>query len=663
MSTKQIDLGAVSAYAIAKKYGFQGTEAEWAEYIANASQNAKVASVSATNASRSETNAFNSASAASKSAESAEKYATEARNAAESASTSEQIKNDVVEMKNDIDEIAKRIETNKETVETAKTTAVESAASAKNIVEHAITVGEEFTEETKLNFQIPSDRKKVPTMKAFESLANYAEELKSHLTPLTNSGETKVPSGKVWTTTENGAIWMTPISGSGVVNPDDIKSAVHDYLDEHPVQADPVGASVKWNEPMFDIVNRHKLSNAIKLSQDGHLAHNSALTDCGGGVFACVWSEDVSGGTSDNANSNNVHGKLKFFASPFSTHYKVNGDDICLTSNNETYDVFPVGTVIDNHSVVSDSDHMVVAYDGNIHVFGMVKFDDGVIRICHTSGVFAKSGSGQNKSATYTPNGAYDIVQLSVDGVVGGYDFSRINSSWMKNPQINTNPYLEGSNYEFALSINGKAVALMKFAKTNPMVWEYTGFVPASDINLEVSRCFLSWTNNSTPTTILAYRTNKGYACIVGVHNGAELQRFYLPASNSRVRLLSISNYECLLSCEDVGRGDATIYKFNLDTTGHLSNPVQIWHSGNGIITDYLDIKVASNALIIVGTNGGGKNKKGISACTAIYNASKSDYAEFNNHLFNAVLNSPKTDEDINTLIDEKLGVIENGTY
>lgn len=43
MATKAIDLGAVSAYAVAVKNGFVGTEAEWEQYIANASINASQA--------------------------------------------------------------------------------------------------------------------------------------------------------------------------------------------------------------------------------------------------------------------------------------------------------------------------------------------------------------------------------------------------------------------------------------------------------------------------------------------------------------------------------------------------------------------------------------------------------------------------------------------
>lgn len=42
----RVDLGAVSAYAVAVEHGFDGTEAEWEEYIANASNNAAAANTS-----------------------------------------------------------------------------------------------------------------------------------------------------------------------------------------------------------------------------------------------------------------------------------------------------------------------------------------------------------------------------------------------------------------------------------------------------------------------------------------------------------------------------------------------------------------------------------------------------------------------------------------
>lgn len=476
---------------------------------------------------------------------------------------------------------------------------------------------------------------------------------------------------------------VTTLEAGGVPSAE-IEKAVSDYLTENPPVAvdaytkaesdakyalkgegggssDMVGASVKWNEPALDIINRHKLGEAIKLTPDGHFAHNACIVNST--ETMCAWSEDVSGGTSDNANSNNVHGKMKFIMSAWGLDYKADSDSLKLTGNDITYDIFPVDTVIDGHTVVSDSDHMMFADGANLHIFGMVKFEDNVIRVCHTHGTTEKQGTGPNRTATYTSSGEYEVVQLSVDGVVGEYDFSRVDSSWMKTPQINTNPYLNGSNYEFALSINGKAVALMKFAKDNPTVWEYTGKVDANDINLEVSRCLLSWSSNATPTTILAYRTNKGYACIVGMHNGVELQRFYLPAANSRVRLVKLSKFKCALACENIGRGDASIYTMNLDVTGHLSNPVQIWHSTENTITDYIDILVASKFLIVVGTNGGAKAKNGISACVVVYDSTISEYAEYNEHLLSALVNEGVTDDHINDLIDAKLGVIENGSY
>ena len=45
-NTLRKDLGAVSAYAVAVEHGFDGTEAEWEEYIANASNNAAAANTS-----------------------------------------------------------------------------------------------------------------------------------------------------------------------------------------------------------------------------------------------------------------------------------------------------------------------------------------------------------------------------------------------------------------------------------------------------------------------------------------------------------------------------------------------------------------------------------------------------------------------------------------
>lgn len=56
-NTLRKDLGPVSAYAVAVAHGFDGTEAEWEQYIANASTKAAQASASATAAAQSEANA------------------------------------------------------------------------------------------------------------------------------------------------------------------------------------------------------------------------------------------------------------------------------------------------------------------------------------------------------------------------------------------------------------------------------------------------------------------------------------------------------------------------------------------------------------------------------------------------------------------------------
>ena len=49
-TVEKVNLGAVSAYAVAKKHGFTGTEAEWEQYIANASLRAQQAAASAASA-------------------------------------------------------------------------------------------------------------------------------------------------------------------------------------------------------------------------------------------------------------------------------------------------------------------------------------------------------------------------------------------------------------------------------------------------------------------------------------------------------------------------------------------------------------------------------------------------------------------------------------
>ena len=74
------DLGPVSAYAVAVANGFTGTEAEWEQYIANASTAAQSAAGSATAAANSATAAAQSATAAAASQVAAAGSETEAAN-------------------------------------------------------------------------------------------------------------------------------------------------------------------------------------------------------------------------------------------------------------------------------------------------------------------------------------------------------------------------------------------------------------------------------------------------------------------------------------------------------------------------------------------------------------------------------------------------------
>ena len=68
IETRRADLGAVSAYAVARKNGFEGTEAEWEAYIANAGNQARTAAESASSAAASALSAGEKAAQAAESA-------------------------------------------------------------------------------------------------------------------------------------------------------------------------------------------------------------------------------------------------------------------------------------------------------------------------------------------------------------------------------------------------------------------------------------------------------------------------------------------------------------------------------------------------------------------------------------------------------------------
>lgn len=125
-SMREIDIGAYSAYAIAVKYGYQGTEEEWI-------QEQEANRVAAQNAADSANESMRGAKAAREGAETAEK------SAADSARTAEQSKNTAVagattatNKAAEAEGSAKRAETAADKLEESASAAADSAQAAKN---------------------------------------------------------------------------------------------------------------------------------------------------------------------------------------------------------------------------------------------------------------------------------------------------------------------------------------------------------------------------------------------------------------------------------------------------------------------------------------------------------------------------------------------------
>lgn len=432
--------------------------------------------------------------------------------------------------------------------------------------------------------------------------------------------------------------------GGGEVSDEQITDAVQDYLTENPVESDKIATATSWNHDALDIANDWRVRNSVLLSTSGKLAHNACACDCGNAV-ANVWAEDVSGGNSDNWQSANVHSKLRFTYDKFGVLWKISKSSAFV--HGTTYDLFPVGTEVVSaegvtYTIVSDSDNMLVYINNTLHIFTMAKGSDNKCHFVHTSGTVSRSGD----TVTWTPSNVFTEISLVVDGTSGAYDFTRINSTWT-NPQINTHPYEKNGTTYFALSINGKGIAIMSFDNATPTSWNYLSFIEKTDINLEVSLMGIGWISNQTPTWILAYRTKNGYARLLGLNANYEvMQDFIYPSCNTRPRVFGCqkSNTKVFFICGGADRTTASLYLFDFAVTPTLAHPSKIW-SSDSLITDYVDGFITAGsgntALYLIGTNNRATAKKGVSA--NFFHWDSALYTTEANNMMNAVMGSAVT--------------------
>jgi hypothetical protein len=402
-----------------------------------------------------------------------------------------------------------------------------------------------------------------------------------------------------------------------IFSDEQIADAVNEYLTENPVESDKIATATSWNHDALDIANDWRVRNSVLLSTSGKLAHNACACDCGSAV-ANVWAEDTSGGNSDNWQSANVHSKLRFTYDKFGTMWKISKSSAYV--DDTTYDLFPVGTEVVSvegatYTIVSDSDNMIVYINNTLHIFTMAKGSDGKCHFVHTSGTVSRSGD----TVTWTPSNVFTEISLVVDGTSGAYDFTRINSAWT-NPQINTHPYVKSDKTYFALSVNGKGIAIMSFDNVEPTSWNYLSFIEKTDINLEVSLTGIGWINNQEPEWILAYRTKNGYARLLGLSKKYEvMQDFIYPSCNTRPRVFGCqkSNMKVFFICGGADRTTTSLYLFDFALTPTLAHPSKIW-SSDSLITDYVDGFITAGsgntALYLIGTNNRATAKKGVSA-------------------------------------------------
>lgn len=391
----------------------------------------------------------------------------------------------------------------------------------------------------------------------------------------------------------------------------------------------PMGASELLNAVRI----QNAANNATLLSTEGNLAHNAMAEMCGGIVFV-TWTENTAGTTIDHANGS---GNCSVFGRMLRYKFGISQNTPVWSDMTDAVDLFPIGSTVygadgsERGTIIDVSDSTIYSPDkGVMYVSAMAYCSDinGARPVTRTI-TFDPSLKTSNITNDTLVFGTITAWTLTIDGVSGDYDFSRINSSYKKRPQINSKPipnnlYNRTGGFLIPVVIDNVGVAVLE--STDAVAWNLLCILPDADAHLEASM-FLA----AEKMWFIAIRCKKNnipsiHIIKVNTDTYTVLDGWYtkLRGTDSRPSFLNnftstrFANYPILFLSDYNRKGGRIVIIEDSDPQhvrtiatlrDNLSNYTQVLNPYNSASWD----TTMKQIVLLIGTNGDISEKRGIS--------------------------------------------------
>lgn len=464
--------------------------------------------------------------------------------------------------------------------------------------------------------------------------SGYAADAKATGDAIRSLSEEKVDNSG-WTANK----YLGTDADGNVVEKDGLSDSGPTYSD---LQIEmPMGAAELLNAVRI----QNAANNATLLSTEGNLAHNAMAEICGGIVFV-TWTENTVGTTVDYANGS---GSCSVLGRMLRYKFGVSQTTPVWSDITDTMDLFPIGsTVYDSDgaelgTIIDVSDSTIYSPEtGVIFVSAMAYCSDiNGQRPVTREITFDASLSTENVTNDALTFGDIKAWTLTIDGVSGDYDFSRINGNYKKRPQINSKPIpnnLENRTSGFLIPIVIDKVGVAVLESTDMVAWNLLCILPDLDAHLEASMFLAASTRwfiaircekNNIPSTHIIKVNSRDYSV---------LDNWYtkLRGTDSRPCFLNnftsarFANYP-ILFLSDYNRNSGRIVIIeDFDTQhvrtlatlrGNLSNYSQLISPSRSANWDTTLKQIA----LIIGTNGPATDKRGVSVAQVFLDPTQYD--------------------------------------
>lgn len=479
----------------------------------------------------------------------------------------------------------------------------------------------------------------------------------------------------------------------------EIESAVYEWLEDHPI--DPIDPKTRTayeagavneilrndtaHKSIIPLQNTKTINNSpvnkIPISS-GNLMHEMCVTLPNDNILVVAYLENLTGGTEDTAV---LDRDIRVRVKTFGYFYGVMGYPTKLYES-DPLDVGKIGTVLDDGSVCRGGAGTCQSFTIGSEVYvGFFIYDsNGLARyvVSHAdysvSNNVMVSGYGVKSNATFS---APTPMMLIHDGKTEEWSTNAIKEAcgiqtavWQSNNQV----WNESNRLYMAVSLKHEGV--MVVTSTDGINWTFRGFYTTNykprfayecSCAFRSDRLLVACRNDNVANTVSADKNFTNCLTILKINTVTwnKVDEYNIPDCGCKPYFLpgrcSVTNStgdvvkSLLLLHNPYTRDRASILALGDYPMFYLGDI----EGGANYITGATRLSAGNIQYIaFVGTNGLVKNKQGGILSVGI-NVSKianipqviADYLSFGEN--------PVTDDHINSLIDVKLGVIENGSY